>query len=160
MFHKFDVFLADPGYTLKLKQTLTIKPKDLHIRVTPRAKYNGVPRPIAAAGVLAQPLSNGAVSKPERSGEYTPLYILYGSNTGTCESFAQKLTSNALLHGTLIVPPRSLELTDIDKPQGFKASLDTLDSATNHLPTDGPIIIVTASFEGNILSAYASASDN
>ncbi|KLO19588.1 cytochrome P450 oxidoreductase OrdA-like protein [Schizopora paradoxa] len=131
VFHKFDVFLADPGYTLRLKQTLTIKPKGLHIRVAPRAKYNGVPLPIAPSGVVSQPtqtLSN-TTPKSEGAGAYTPLYILYGSNTGTCESFAQKLTSNALVHG-------------------FKASLSTLDSATNHLPTDGPIVIVTASFEG------------
>lgn len=31
---------------------------------------------------------------------------------------------------------------------GFKAQIDTLDSATGRLPADGPVIIVTASFEG------------
>ncbi|CDO70377.1 hypothetical protein BN946_scf184999.g17 [Trametes cinnabarina] len=36
-----------------------------------------------------------------------------------------------------------------DSPSyGFKASLETLDSAVARLPTDGPVIIVTASFEG------------
>jgi hypothetical protein len=32
--------------------------------------------------------------------------------------------------------------------QGFRSSLGTLDSVTEHLPRDGPVIIVTASFEG------------
>lgn len=31
---------------------------------------------------------------------------------------------------------------------GFHASLGTLDSAVGHVPTDGPVIIVTASYEG------------
>lgn len=31
---------------------------------------------------------------------------------------------------------------------GFSASIGTLDSAAGHLPTDGPVAIVTASFEG------------
>jgi cytochrome P450/NADPH-cytochrome P450 reductase len=31
---------------------------------------------------------------------------------------------------------------------GFRATLGTLDSAVGHLPTDGPVVIVTASFEG------------
>ena len=36
----------------------------------------------------------------------------------------------------------------VDPCSGFRASLGTLDSATEHLPKDGPILIVTASFEG------------
>ena len=31
---------------------------------------------------------------------------------------------------------------------GFKATLQTLDMATAHLPTDGPVVVVTASYEG------------
>lgn len=31
---------------------------------------------------------------------------------------------------------------------GYKATMGTLDSAAEHLPTDGPVIIVTASYEG------------
>lgn len=31
---------------------------------------------------------------------------------------------------------------------GFKASLQALDVATAHIPTDGPVIIATASYEG------------
>ena len=31
---------------------------------------------------------------------------------------------------------------------GFRPSLGTMDSATERVPKDGPVIIVTASFEG------------
>ena len=31
---------------------------------------------------------------------------------------------------------------------GFRASIGTLDSAAGHLPKDGPVLIVTASYEG------------
>ena len=59
-----------------------------------------------------------------------PFTILYGSNSGTCESFAQTLAADAATHG-------------------FKASrVDTLDSAKQNLPTDEPVVIVTASYEG------------
>ena len=33
-------------------------------------------------------------------------------------------------------------------PPGFRASLDVLDMATEHFPKDAPVLIVTASFEG------------
>lgn len=32
--------------------------------------------------------------------------------------------------------------------EGFKANLCTLDTVTANVPTDGPVVIVTASFEG------------
>lgn len=57
------------------------------------------------------------------------MYVLYGSNTGTSEAFAQRIASDA-------------------SGQGFRARIGTLDSAAGHLPTDGPVVIVTASFEG------------
>ncbi|EED85649.1 predicted protein, partial [Postia placenta Mad-698-R] len=58
------------------------------------------------------------------------LYVLYGSNTGTSETFAQRVTSDAATHA------------------GFRAVMGTLDSVAGKLPTDGPVVIITASFEG------------
>ena len=40
---------------------------------------------------------------------------------------------------------------------GFNAKLGTLDSAANRLPTDRPVIIVTASFEGPSVTALPTA---
>ena len=34
---------------------------------------------------------------------------------------------------------------------GFRASMGTLDSYAGKLPTDGPVVIITASFEGSCL---------
>ena len=36
----------------------------------------------------------------------------------------------------------------IPSPTGFRASIGTMDSAVGHIPTNGPVVIVTASFEG------------
>ena len=58
-----------------------------------------------------------------------PMTVLYGSNSGTCQAFAQQLASNAPTHG-------------------FNAKVDTLDSAKGNLPADQPVVIITASYEG------------
>ena len=58
-----------------------------------------------------------------------PMTILYGSNSGSCESFAETLASEAPLYG-------------------YNATVATLDSAVDSFPTDQPIIIITASYEG------------
>lgn len=57
------------------------------------------------------------------------MYVLYGSNTGTSESFAQRVADSAAKYG-------------------FRATIGTLDSVADHLPADGPVVIVCASFEG------------
>lgn len=62
-----------------------------------------------------------------------PITILYGSNSGTCESMAQRLASDAATHGYHV------------------AMLCPLDAATGSLPLHDPrhpVIIVTASYEG------------
>ncbi|KAI0085847.1 cytochrome P450 [Irpex rosettiformis] len=126
---RFDIVMDDPTYDLKLKQTLTIKPKDFYIHAIPRKDK---------AAVVATPSStllrdrSNQVSRPisiADSETRKPLYVLYGSNTGNSEAFAQRITSEAGAHG-------------------FRASIGALDSVIDHLPKDGPVIIVTASFEG------------
>ncbi|GJE90389.1 bifunctional P-450/NADPH-P450 reductase [Phanerochaete sordida] len=127
LMQRFTFVLADASYDLRLKQTLTIKPHEFYIHALPRADRKGalplfstpaVPR---AADAAAQPAPDAASLKP--------LYVLYGSNTGTSEAFAQRIASAAASHG-------------------FRASIATLDSAAGHLPTDGPLAVVTASYEG------------
>ncbi|KAJ8488103.1 hypothetical protein ONZ45_g14089 [Pleurotus djamor] len=128
IFQRFDLFLADPSYTLELKQALTIKPKDLYIKATPRNK----PRLYQAPTSLPRPTAPGHQASPftVRSSEpIKRLYVLYGSNTGTCESFAQRVVDDAPAHG-------------------YKPYIGTLDSASANLPKDGPVLIITASFEG------------
>jgi cytochrome P450/NADPH-cytochrome P450 reductase len=58
-----------------------------------------------------------------------PVTILYGSNAGTCKSYAEDMQSNA---------PR----------YGFEANVKTLDSAIENLPKNQPVIIIEPSYEG------------
>ncbi|EJD04651.1 cytochrome P450 oxidoreductase OrdA-like protein [Fomitiporia mediterranea MF3/22] len=130
VFSQFDLFFEDSGYSLEIKQALTIKPKDMFVRAVPRRRKGGsvrVPRPIVG-GVGEKAKSDAGETSQVAEGGH-PLTVLYGSNTGTSQAFAQRIASDAHLHG-------------------FKAQINTLDSATGRLPTNGPVIIVTASFEG------------
>ncbi|TDL26943.1 bifunctional P-450/NADPH-P450 reductase [Rickenella mellea] len=124
VFQKFDLFLAEPGYTLETKETLTIKPRDFKIRAALRP----------GRSIVVPQVGTRKADKVERKDTIMPkgsqpLHVFYGSNTGTCESFAKRLVSA----GTNL---------------GFTAHLGTLDSTTAHLPTNGPVVIVTASYEG------------
>ncbi|KAJ7067224.1 fatty acid hydroxylase [Mycena amicta] len=130
---KFDLFLADPSYTLHLKQTLTIKPKDFYIRAALRSDKGGsqmlyaAPSSTLLSGRDSDASSGRTVGHVGKVGK--PLYVLYGSNTGTSEAFAQRVANAA-------------------PSFGFRSSIGTLDSAVEKLPTDGPVVIITASFEG------------
>lgn len=55
--------------------------------------------------------------------------IYYGSNTGTCEALAQRLAADAVTHG-------------------FNAVTASMDSGTQNLPKGQPVVVITASFEG------------
>ena len=59
-----------------------------------------------------------------------PMTVLYGSNSGTCEGLAQALASDAANHG-------------------FNAVVKPLDAAVGAFPSDHPVIIITASYEGD-----------
>ncbi|KAL4252643.1 Bifunctional cytochrome P450/NADPH--P450 reductase [Abortiporus biennis] len=130
LFQRFDLVLEDPSYSLQLKQTLTIKPDHFYVRAIPRS---GKPKLLAVPSSTLRPggeAANASTPKAPRPSEGSQrLYVLYGSNTGSCEAFAQRIATDAASHG-------------------FHASIGTMDSATEHLPTDGPVVIVTASFEG------------
>ncbi|KAJ7692444.1 cytochrome P450 [Mycena rosella] len=125
---RFDLSLVDPSYTLQIKQTITIKPKGLQIHARPRTA-----KPVFYATPSANLKSANTPAEPAKSpvaaGNLKPLYVLYGSNTGTSEVFAQRIASKASSYG-------------------FRGSIGTLDSAVGKVPADGPVIIVTASFEG------------
>ncbi|TFK90994.1 bifunctional P-450/NADPH-P450 reductase [Polyporus arcularius HHB13444] len=129
---RFDLVLHDPTYELELKQTLTIKPHNLYIHALPRKdkpRLLATPSTTLISGDSSRERASSGATVAGDAASLHPLYVLYGSNTGSSEAFAQRLASAAASHG-------------------FRASLGTLDSATAHLPKDGPVLIVTASFEG------------
>ena len=134
IFQRFDLVLDDPSYTLRLKQTMSVKPDGFNIRAYPRKRSARLyTTPSSATRSPAQinraaPAPTFTSATPNIS-EKTPLYVLYGSNSGTCESLAQRVASDASTHG-------------------FRPSIGTLDSAADELPSGGPAVIITASFEG------------
>ena len=132
LLQNFDFEHVDPDYKLGIKQTLTIKPKDFFMTAKLRGNMSPTQLERRLAGIEApiggKPLS--ASNGDAGAGTGLPLTILYGSNTGTCEALAQRLAADAASHG-------------------FHAStVDSMDSGFEALPTDRPIVIITASYEG------------
>lgn len=127
----FEVFKADPNYTLKIKQSLTIKPMGLNIRVKLREG-----KLATSMFKTRDPAQNrhdkktapGASVRPPGSGK--PISIFFGSNTGTCEALAHRLSSDCAAFG--FASPAPLPLN----------------SAAANLPRDGPVIILAATYDG------------
>lgn len=90
------------------------------------------PEPTAAADATPvanghQMSSNGDAKDPARHS--TPLMVLYGSNSGTCEAFAAQVADSAAA-------------------AGFKVSVATLDTCCRDgallLPKEGAVLVVTS----------------
>ncbi|CAM1511159.1 Fc.00g086720.m01.CDS01 [Cosmosporella sp. VM-42] len=134
LFQNFNFTMEDANYHLEIQETLTIKPKDFHMRASLRHGMTPTELEQRLAGkggvhhetsIKAAP---GAADVQNDAGK--PLAIFYGSNSGTCEALAQRLAGDAPLHG-------------------FHAStIAPLDEAKENLPKDRPVVIVTASYEG------------
>ena len=125
----FDIFLSDPSYQLKIKETITLKPDGLEIKIRKRGeKINSLKPQILNTNQKS--LKNIDKEVKIDNSDLTPLLVLYGSNTGSCESFAQKIVSDS-------------------KNNGFLATLGSMDEYANNLPKDGAVIIITSSYEGH-----------
>ncbi|CAF1196954.1 unnamed protein product [Rotaria sp. Silwood1] len=118
----FNIEFVDPSYDLRIKQTLTIKPEGFKIRVRSRQQLE-----ISLDTNIKQ--SEKKVKQKSDTKHLRPMAIFFGSNSGSCESFAETLASEAPLYG-------------------YNATVATLDSTVGSLPNDQPIIIITASYEG------------
>ncbi|KAL7893569.1 cytochrome P450 [Trichoderma sp. TUCIM 5745] len=144
LMQSFNFVMDNPSYSLIVQETLTIKPKDFKIRAIPRGgvtPFQLEARLAGAYGVSTKgPLTTPDQPLPTKNSACPPnsvdkgsggsrLAIFYGSDSGTCEFMAQRLANDASSHG-------------------FKAAVDTLDTAREALPTDGPVIIITSSYEG------------
>ncbi|KAH2128944.1 hypothetical protein KXW66_008789 [Aspergillus fumigatus] len=136
LLQNFNFQMDDPSYNLHIKQTLTIKPKDFHMRATLRHGLDATKLGIALSGSAdrAPPESSGAASRVRKqatppAGQLKPMHIFFGSNTGTCETFARRLADDAVGYG-------------------FAADVQSLDSAMQNVPKDEPVVFITASYEG------------
>jgi cytochrome P450/NADPH-cytochrome P450 reductase len=129
---RFSPQMADPGYELDIKSTLTIKPTGFFMKVRRRAGKSlltGIPG--GAASQVSQKErdedSKDTASALKASGEKANIF--FGGNSGTSEGFAQSL------EGMLA-------------EKGVEAKISSLDSATENLSKDAANIIISASYEG------------
>lgn len=132
---RFDLEMADPSYDLEIRQTLTIKPDHFKIIARPRFGRNqSILAELIAGGTAGNATTTeakGEAAKSTGSGHGEKIYVLYGSNSGSCEGLAKEIASEGAA-------------------KGFNTSLGELDSVAGggKLPTDAPVIIITASYEG------------
>ncbi|KPH97051.1 Unspecific monooxygenase, NADPH--hemoprotein reductase [Actinobacteria bacterium OV450] len=128
-------FLDRGRYELRIKETLTLKPDGFTLTLGRRSPADRSRNRAALAAVL--PAGHGehtqapaAGPAPTRALPGTTLTLLYGSNFGTCRTYAHDLAETAaeLGFGTRVAP------LDEHRDGG--------------LPTDGPLVVVAASYNG------------
>ncbi|KAI1129854.1 bifunctional P-450:NADPH-P450 reductase [Nemania abortiva] len=132
LFQNFNFVMHDPTYNLAIKQTLTIKPDNFYMRAIIRDGLTPtqLEQRLAGRGLSQESSKLHAEDSSLSAGKGQKITVLYGSNSGTCESLAQRLASDAASHGFRV-----------DK-------VDCLDTANGALPKNQPVIIITASYEG------------
>lgn len=134
---RFDLEMADKNYDLTIRQTLTIKPDNFQIIAHPRHnRHQSLIEELCLGGTTLSG-ANGhdeqkeVVANGVNGDSGHKLYVFYGSNSGSCEGLAREIESEG-------------------GAKGFNVVVDELDSAVGGgmLPSDAPVIIVTASYEG------------
>ncbi|MGO4835006.1 flavodoxin domain-containing protein, partial [Rhizobiaceae sp. 2RAB30] len=115
-------------YQLKIKESLSIKPDGFRIKVKPRP---GRTRSALVPGAIVpdQSAKPAAVESAKRPSHGTKATVLFGSNLGTTEELARTVAQSAELNG-------------------FDTVLAELDSYAGGLPTEGAVIIASASYNG------------
>lgn len=134
LIQNFNFTMANPSYDLRIKQTLTIKPKDFQMKATLRNGLDPTKLNLSLSDASGAQESSIASrdKKPKTTaptGKLKPMHVFFGSNTGTCETFAHRLAQDAVEHG-------------------FEAKVNSLDSALQNIPTKDPVVVITASYEG------------
>lgn len=125
-------FIHDPNYELKVINTLTRKPLGFKLRFKLKPAVNRTP-------LVAAPPAVGAKSEPAGSAAAVAkvtenvVHVLYGSNSGTCESFA-RATASAI------------------ERRGVPTLVRTLDAAVELFATPQSsatnVVVVVPSYEG------------
>ena len=115
----------------EIKATLTVKPDNFRIKVRRRpgkSDYVGLPGG-GSSSAAATATTETATPVPDGQNGQRPVLVLYASNAGTCKSFAEDLQTSGHRYG-------------------LDAEIKTLDEATDHLPLDRPVVIISPSYEG------------
>ncbi|KAH0600561.1 hypothetical protein MHUMG1_01559 [Metarhizium humberi] len=134
LFQNFNFTMADPSYNLEVQETMTIKPKAFYMKANLRHEMTPTELEQALAGKVGETTHHAAAVKDAKASGNSikgkPLAVFYGSNSGTCEALAQRVAADAPRHG-------------------FRATtIAPLDDANQKVPKDRPVVIITASYEG------------
>jgi hypothetical protein len=113
LIQRFDLTMDDPSYTLQIKSTLTVKPTNFKIRARVRQHREHlplVPSNFAVSSerkinIVEKPLETAATSAPH-------IYVYYGSNSGSAETFAQRIASAAPSKGKVW---SNIQIAQVDK---------------------------------------------
>ncbi|MFF9817319.1 cytochrome P450 [Streptomyces sp. NPDC014006] len=116
-------------YRLDVRETLTLKPEGFTLTLTPRTPADRAhpPLPGTAPAQAAQTIAPDTLPARVRPG--SGALFLHGSNYGTCRAFAAQLADEA---------------AEI----GCTTEVAALDAYADALPTDRPVIITAASYNG------------
>ncbi|MFQ6196316.1 bifunctional cytochrome P450/NADPH--P450 reductase [Streptomyces sp. NPDC000405] len=124
-------FVDSAGYRLRIKETLTLKPDAFTLTLARRTPADravnraALPTSARTETIRAEKGEGG----PTRARTGTGLLVLHGSNYGTCRELARDLADEATR-------------------LGFDASAAPLDERAGALPTDSPVVLVAASYNG------------
>ncbi len=114
--------MEDPSYTLQLKQSLTIKPDGFYFYATPRSGARALV--VGAKTASSQSQGKSDVHTPARDTDKDevklPLHVLYGSNTGSSEAFAQRVASAASGRGKSLENQKCSRYVNRFRVQGSK----------------------------------------
>ena len=133
---RFELINHNNYIDLKIKETLTMKPDGLKIKVRPRPSEEKDNYELRITNHESPNANNEshrqiaptAIRKP--SSHQTPLLVLYGSNMGTAEEIARRIAQDA-------------------EENGFSVKIAALDGYAGRLPTDGLTFISTSSYNGS-----------
>ena len=126
---RFDIIADDPRYELQIKETLTLKPDGFFIRAKRRGASGFAPRRELRRTHVSNDHARVTATGPQLDADAPSLLVLFGSNSGSSEAFAQRIASDAT-------------------SRGFAARVASMDEFAGRLPTEGSLVVVTASYEG------------
>ncbi|MCZ4606030.1 cytochrome P450, partial [Streptomyces sp. Lzd4kr] len=116
-------------YRLTVKETLTLKPEGFTLTLTPRTPAERSHTPLPGSVPAETPRDTETAALPARVRPGTRVLFLHGSNYGTCREFAASLADEAAA-------------------VGCETEVAPLDAYAGGLPTDRPVVITAASYNG------------
>ncbi|SED66140.1 cytochrome P450 [Streptomyces sp. PAN_FS17] len=116
-------------YRLTVKETLTLKPEGFTLTLTPRTPAERSHTPLPGSVPTEVPGDAETAALPARVRPGTRALFLHGSNYGTCREFAASLADEAAA---------------VD----CETEVAPLDAYAGGLPTDRPVVITAASYNG------------